>query len=381
MKWIAIGFLSLSFNLFTFSGCTTTKVRAPFQTQNKSNGNMTDSLDKSIKMTMKKYKINGLSLAVVSGGEIVKIGAYGFADIDKKKPVTPATLFQAASISKPITALGALVLVEKGVISLDSNVNDYLSTWKVDDNKFTTINKVTLRRILCHSSGLNVHGFRGYEIGSSVPSLLQILNGKNPANNEAVTVVYTPGTKWQYSGGGYTVLQQMIIDTTKKDFAQYMNESVLNPLKMLNSTFKQPLPRKMKKHAATGYYRYKEVKRKFHVYPELAAAGLWTTPSDLAKVVIAIQESYQNIHNPIISHDMTKTMLTDYINGDGLGLFVGTNTKNDKVFIHGGRNEGFDSFLYGECTSGKGMVIFINKNENRGALKEIQQLIKDEYKF
>ncbi|MEY2505600.1 MAG: hypothetical protein QOG27_1880, partial [Verrucomicrobiota bacterium] len=212
-----------------------------------------DQVDDVIREQMKKRGITGLSLAIIDGGKIVREQGYGFTDKSGKTPVTNSTLFQAGSISKAVAALGALHLVDKGLLSLDEDVNEKLRTWTLPQNKFTEARKVTLRLILSHSAGITVHGFPGYAIGAPLPTLIQILNGEKPANTAAIRVDQIPGTGWRYSGGGYQVMQQMVMDMTGKPFPKFMDETVLKPLGMVSSTYSQPLPDEMAVRAAKGY--------------------------------------------------------------------------------------------------------------------------------
>jgi CubicO group peptidase (beta-lactamase class C family) len=195
-----------------------------------------DKLDDFIGAVMHKRHIPGLSLAVIEDGKIVKAKGYGVADIASDTPVTTTTLFQAGSISKPVAAFGALHLVEKAQLSLDGDVNTQLKAWKVPENEFTRTNKVTLRRILSHSAGLTVHGFPGYARDEAQPTLVKVLDGVKPANTAAIRVDMVPGSKLRYSGGGYTVMQQLVMDVTAQPFPKFMQESVLSPLGMTNST-------------------------------------------------------------------------------------------------------------------------------------------------
>lgn len=199
------------------------------------------------------------------------------------------TLFQAGSISKPVAALAALRLVEQGKLSLDEDVNAKLVSWKVPGNEFTKEQKVTLRRLLTHSAGLTVHGFPGYAAGAQVPTLVQVLNGEKPANTPAIRVDTVPGRLWRYSGGGYTIMQQLLIDVTQKSFPELMRQLVLEPAGMKHSTYEQPLPPARAGEAATAHdANGQPVKGQFHTYPEMAAAGLWTTPTDLALLAIEL---------------------------------------------------------------------------------------------
>jgi CubicO group peptidase (beta-lactamase class C family) len=264
-------------------------------------------------------------------------------------------------------------------LSLDDDVNRSLKQWQVPENKFTKDEKVTLRRILSHSAGLTVHGFPGYDVDSRLPTLRQILDGARPANTPAIRVDVVPGSRSRYSGGGYTVMQQMMIDATGKAFPELMHETVLARLQMTASTYEQPLPADRVTLAATGYYPDgKGVKGKWHIYPEMAAAGLWTTPSDLARFAIAIQEALAAKSNPVITSSMTRRMLTVQKGNNGLGLFLNGIGKKLR-FEHGGRDAGFDTFLMAEAESGRGVVIMINMNDNTGAVNRMVEAVRKEY--
>jgi len=330
---------------------------------------------------MKKHHITGVSLALIENGEITKAKGYGFTEQSTTTPVTTSTLFQAGSVSKPVAALGALRLVEDRRLSLDEDLNRWLKQWKVPENDFTKDEKVTLRRILSHSAGLTVHGFPGYAVGAPMPTLVEILDGAKPANTAAIRVDVVPGSTSRYSGGGYTVMQQMMIDMTGKPFPQFMKESVLTPLRMAASTYEQPLPKDRGAAAATGYYANgKQVEGKWHIYPEMAAAGLWTTPSDLARFAIAIQQALAGKSNPVISQSMTRQMLTVQKGNSGLGLGLDGSGKTQR-FSHGGRDEGFDAFMLAYAESGQGVVIMINANDNSGAVNRIVDAVRREYNW
>jgi CubicO group peptidase (beta-lactamase class C family) len=200
-----------------------------------------DNVDDFVAAQMRDHGIVGLSLAIIDDGKIIKARGYGFTDKSGKTPITTSTLFQAGSVSKSVAALGALRLVEQGQLALDEDVNAKLQTWKVPENEFTKDEKVTLRRLLSHSAGLTVHGFPGYAVGSPVPTLVQVLDGEKPANTPAIRVDCVPGSQWRYAGGGYTVMQQLLIDVTGQPFPEFMQKSVLKPLGMAQSTYAQPL--------------------------------------------------------------------------------------------------------------------------------------------
>lgn len=328
---------------------------------------------------MQKRRIPGLSLAIIQDGKILKAQAYGFIDKDGKVPVTTNTLFQAGSVSKSVAAMGALYLVEQNKLFLDENVNVKLKSWKVPDNEFTNEKKVTLRGILSHTTGLTVHGFPGYAVGAKIPSVVQILDGTAPANTPPVRVDFVPGSRWRYSGGGYTVMQQLMVDVTGADFPAFMKKDVLSPLGMKNSTYQQPLPPELAKLTATGHYNNRSlVEGRWHIYPEMAAAGLWTTPSDLARFAISIQNAYAGKPGNVLSQSMTRQMLTDQKNRDGLGVFLQGDSTTLR-FGHNGRDEGFDALLTASVDKGKGIVIMINANDNSHMMGRIVDFIADYY--
>jgi CubicO group peptidase (beta-lactamase class C family) len=209
--------------------------------------------------------------------------------------------------------------------------------------------------------------------------LRQVLDGAKPANTAAIRVDVVPGSQWRYSGGGYTVMQQMMQDVTGRSFPELMEASVLTPLQMTASTYEQPLPAERAAMAATGYYANgKAVKGKWHVYPEMAAAGLWTTPSDLARFAIGLQAALAARSNPVISPSMTRQMLMLQKGNSGLGLFLKGSGKGLR-FDHGGRDEGFDALLMAEAETGHGVVIMINANDNSGAVNRMVEAVRKEY--
>jgi CubicO group peptidase (beta-lactamase class C family) len=339
-----------------------------------------DQVDEIINTQMKKRGITGLSLAIIDDGKIVREQGYGFTDKGEKTPVTASTLFQAGSVSKPVAALAALHLVDRGLLSLDEDVNTKLRTWTVPRNKFTDAHIVTLRLLLSHTAGMTVHGFPGYGVGAPLPTLIQVLNGEKPANSAAIRVDHIPGSQWKYSGGGYVVMQQMVLDVTGKPFPRFMDETVLKPLGMSSSTYSQPLPGEMAPKAAKGYGGIfgQSVNGGWHVYPEMAPAGLWTTAGDLARFAIGIQSSVAGHSNPVISQSLTRQMLTVEQMNYGLGLGVRGNGRTLR-FGHDGANAGFNAVMSAYAYAGKGAVVMINKNEHTDAMSQIFGCIAEQY--
>lgn len=341
-----------------------------------------DPIDDAVAALMTKRKINGLSLAVIQDGAIVKAQGYGFTDAAGKSPITTTTLFQAGSISKPVSALGLLALVEKGRLPLDADVNTALKSWKVPENDLTSQEKVTLRRLLSHSAGLTVHGFPGYAVGTPQPTLVQVLDGEKPANTPAIRVDLLPGSKWRYSGGGYTVAQQLAIDASGQAFPAFMQATVLKPLGMAASTFAQPLPEAQAALTATGHLPtgFRPVPGRWHIYPEMAAAGLWTTPTDLARFAIAVQDAFAGRATPVISAALTREMLTKQKGDFGLGLALAGEGSLAR-FSHGGRDQGFDAQMTAYVETRQGAVVMINANDNTGTLARVIEAIADAYRW
>jgi CubicO group peptidase (beta-lactamase class C family) len=324
------------------------------------------------------YATPGVSVAVINDGAIEWARGYGVTEAGGATPVTPHTRFQAASISKPVASLGALLLVSQGRLSLDEPVNARLTSWKVPDNEFTAKAPVTLRRLLSHTAGLTVHGFGGYSAGSAVPTLIQVLDGAKPANSAAVRVDVLPGSIYRYSGGGYTVAQQLMIDATGKPFPALMSELVLRPLGMTDSTYEQPLPPTLAGQAATGHRGDgKPIPGRYHTYPEIAAAGLWTTPTDLAKFAMEVQRALSGKPS-VIPGATARAMTTNVMDNYGLGLSL-SGTGEGARFGHGGSNKGFKCQMTGFISGGRGAVVMTNADRGSALSSEILRAIAREY--
>ena len=216
--------------------------------------------------------------------EVVAELGFGVRRAGTKDAVTPTTLFQAGSISKPVFATAVMRLVSSGVLDLDADVNDYLTSWRVPDSGGWTP-RITLRQLLSHSAATSIHGFPGYPAAGPWPTVTEVLDGVPPANTLPVVVEGVPGLHVRYSGGGTTIAQQVVTDVVGKPFPELMRELVLEPAGMSNSTFEQPLPAAIAERAAFGHpWNGVPVAGGWHVYPEMAAAGLWTTAGDLARL-------------------------------------------------------------------------------------------------
>lgn len=333
-----------------------------------------DSINYNIEERMRELGISGVSIAVINRGQIEWAKGYGVADSSENRSVTTETMFLAGSISKPVAAIRAHQLAEEGLINLDSNVNKYLASWKLPENDFTKKEKVTTRRILNHTAGLTVWGFPGYDKGDTIPSVSEVLDGKG--NTDSVRVYKEPAESWMYSGGGYTIMQLMITDQERKSFPEIMQSHVLDPLGMTVSTFKNPLPQQYHSIAATGYRANgDEVEGKWPIYPEMAAAGLWTTPSQLILWAKEIQQIQQTQKDGLLKVETVNEMLTPGMNNHGLGPAVSEHT-----FGHGGADEGFRANLTTWKEHPAAVVIMVN-SDNGSIIQEILLSIAKEYQL
>ncbi len=328
---------------------------------------------------MAALHVPGVSVAVIHDGKIE--WARGFGTTRAGGPaVTPDTLFQAASISKPVTALAVLHLADSGKLDLDADVNQYLKTWKVPANTFTEKTKVTLRELITHTAGMTVHGFPGYASDAARPTVVQVLNGQKPANTPAIVVDTMPGTNWRYSGGGFVVAQLLLEDVTGLTFPKLMHDIVLGPIGMTHSTYEQPLPQNRMGEVAMPYRQNGEAAPGGpHIYPEMAAAGLWTTPSDLARYAIEVQKDLAGKSNGVISAAMAREMVKPGMNRWGLGVETGGSAEHP-YFTHNGANDGFQCNLVA-YNNGDGAVIMTNSDTGGQLAAEILRTIAYEYKW
>jgi CubicO group peptidase (beta-lactamase class C family) len=334
----------------------------------------------SIEERLRFHKIPGASVAVIRDFKVEWARGYGFRDVQTREPVTERTLFQAGSISKPVAAMAALKKVEQGRLSLEEDVNAKLVSWKLPENEFTKQKKVTLANLLSHTAGLTVHGFPGYAAGEKIPTVPQVLDGAAPANTAPVRVDLEPGTRFRYSGGGTTIAQLMLTDTERKPFPDIMSETVLRPLGMSDSTYEQPLPPTRARQAATGHRADgSAVEGKFHVYPEMAAAGLWTTATDLAKFGIEVQLSLQGKSNKVLSKASVERMVTPFLPSSDVGLgFFSEQHGQNIYFGHNGADEGFRAQLLVHREKGYGAAVMVN-SDNSQVIGEIFRAIAREY--
>ena len=331
----------------------------------------------SILDRLRAYGVAGLSVAVIENGQLAWARGYGVADASTGAAVTPDTLFQAASISKPLAALGALLLVERGKLDLDGDVNRHLENWKIPQNAFTQAHPVTLRTLLDHSAALTDTAFDNYRPGQPLPALAEVLKH----HSATIRVESVPGLQHSYSGTGYVVLQQLMADVTGQPFDTFMQSEVLRPLGMAHSTFANPLSAALVRSAAMGHYSGGErLSGGYRVGPELAVAGLWTTPSDLARYIIQVQRWHAGERGGLIGPSLARQMLTPQSAYAGLGVVLSGEGEHVR-FGHDGFNEGFESGMVGYIHGGRGAVVMANSGFAYMLIKEVLGSIARVYRW
>jgi CubicO group peptidase (beta-lactamase class C family) len=344
---------------------------------------------------MKAYGVPGLSVAVVHNYQVAWAMGYGWADAKFQKPVTVETMFSAGSISKPVAAMAALKLVQDSKMQLDEPVNSYLKSWKVPDNDFTRKTPVTLRHLLSHTAGTTQHGLGGYTPDEPLPTLVQTLNGIPPAQTRPIIVNAMPGQEFRYSGGGTMVAQMAVMDVTGQRYTQFMEDTIFRKLGMVNSTYEQPLPPKAQRKASWAFSNQPWYKGMPYVYPDAAAAGLYTTPTDLAQFIIELQNALRGAKSRVLDQAHATMMVTPvkkdiepgfYRSDIGLGIFLLQRTDNRDApagvyFTHSGLNAGFTADFVGSLQDGNGVVVMINNDDAMGLVKEVMRSVAKTYKW
>lgn len=335
-----------------------------------------------IRQLLKQHNVPGVSVAIIKDFKLVSTIAHGIADADTGTPVTTDTLFQAASISKPVAAMVSLKAVQDQRFTLDQDVNTILKSWKLPDSPFMKERPVTPRALMSHTSGTgDGFGFPGYALGASLPTVPQILDGVQPPSNlRAVRLERAPLVGFKYSGGAVMIQQLALTEAIGKPFEQIAREWVLDPIGMTNSTFEQPLPAQREQQAARAHGRTgARMGDPWHVYPEQAAAGLWTTPTDLARFAIEVQLALLGKSARVLSPTTAREMVTPV----GVGPFaVGFQISKEGegwYFMHGGSNWGFQCDLMAHVVKGHGAVIMTNSDSGGALIKDLRKLIQQEY--
>lgn len=331
---------------------------------------------------MEDLSVPGVAVAVVEAGAVEWVRGYGVTSVEDVGSVTADTLFQAASISKPVTALVVLDLVDDGILDLDLDIADYLTSWAVPPSDEAGPTPITLRSLLSHTAGLTVGGFLGYDRAQEPPTLPEVLDGIG--NSDPVQVVAPVGSSYSYSGGGFVIVQQIIEDVTGRPFADVARARVLVPLGMDASTFEQPLPEPRLDEIASGHVDDEPLAGRFHVHPEQTAAGLWTTAGDLAEFVIGVQEVAGGERSEPASAFLVDEMLSPQVVGVetvGLAWFLDDAT-SPTWFRHFGANLGYQSFVSGSVEGRRGVVVLTNTFGSGDRLaSEIANAVADVYRW
>jgi CubicO group peptidase (beta-lactamase class C family) len=319
----------------------------------------------SISNKMFEYNIPAVSLAVIHQGKIEWADTYQNADF-REEELDCTSIFQAASLSKPVTFLAALRMHAAGEIDLDKNIQTYLKDFVIPQGKQTPENPVTFRNIFSHTSGITPGGYQGYARDIDAPSDLDILRGSDGVNSPAVEVINPPNETLSYSGGGYTLAELALQDIYNDAFSNIMKKWILEPAGMENSEFTQPLPDSQANRVAKGHTQSGEMlDGGWRNHPEQAAAGLWSNATDMAKFLLEIYNAYQG-KSAIFSPSDIKTILNHERDGLVYGFII-KRSEDDIAITHYGGNEGYRTGMTISLTSGNGLVYLIN-SDNGGAL-------------
>lgn len=320
---------------------------------------------------MRYYGIPGVSIALIEDGTLAWARGYGVCDVTSAVPVTSDTRFPVASLTKPIVGLTVLRLVQQGVLELDVDVNQYLTSWKLSETVHTRESKVTLRYLLSHGAGISTYGFWGYRPSKPIPTLLDVLDGLPPANSTPVRVVAKPGSRWSYSSGGYCIIQQLLCDVLGQPFPQLVADLVFAPLEMRASICAMLPPPELEASCAHGHDPTGgPIAERWRAHPELASSGVWSTPSDIAKLAIGLQRARTGEAQAILSTDLAEQMFTPQISNWGLGVAIDGAGLTAR-FAHGGAVVGFRSALVAYIDRGQGAVVTTNGDRGEELCVEV----------
>lgn len=329
---------------------------------------------------MKLHNVPAVSIAVIENNKLVWAKAYGNANISESKLVDINTIFQAASISKSVNSLAIMKLVENNKLDLNKDIRSYLKTWALPANEFSKNKIITIKNLLSHTAGISVHGYRGYSREDKIPNINEILDGRLPANNDPIKPILEPNQKLQYSGGGTLITRKIIEDNINSDYRKLLSSSVLQPLHMRRSTFYAPFETNEKNFASAYNKNGKAIQGKYHVYPEYAPDGLWTTATDLSKIIIEIQKSLKGENNSLLSQKLAVEMTTPVKDNCSLGVYI-REFGGDKYFYHTGSNEGYSCVYIGGISNGRGVVVLTNSDNGEALYVELLASISRVYNW
>ncbi len=318
---------------------------------------------------MIKYGLKGLSVAVFENYKLSWTETWGVKDVVSNGKIDVNTAFSAASIAKPITATLLAILEEKGLIDLKLPVDSYLKRWKLPNSKFTKDIDVTLEHLLSHTAGTSQHGFADYYIGDNLPTLVQSLEGNLPQNIQEIEFMFRPGSSWKYSGGGYVIAQVAVEDHLGKSLAELANEYLFYPLSLKNTTMKQPNEVGFLENVAKAHdYNGNILRTGIPITPQVAPSGLWTTPTDMATLMIEIQNALKGadtkVISPTVADRITEIVTMDLDADWSLGWERRYLFANYEWFSHGGSNSGIGGHIYATMQDGNGITFFGNGPNN-----------------
>ncbi len=347
--------------ILSISGC---QIRNKALSNKRDYSFLTDSLN--IEPQLEKYKLPGFSLVVFENYKIVYSHQFGLKSSNAKEKIDENTAFSTASISKPITALLCHILEEKGLINLSDPIDKYLKRWHLPKSKFTENNSPTWKQFFNHTSGTNQGGFADYYEGDTIPTIKQSLLGQIPRYDKEIEFLFTPGTSFEYSGGGYVIVQMALEDTLNKSMAELAQEYIFSPLGMKNTTMNQPNEKRFLTNVALVHDKDgKVIRTGLPITPQVGASGMWSTPTDLAKLSIEIQNALRNKNNKVISHQVAKkvtevTAFKNAVGGWSYGWQKSFGYSNYDWFSCNGSNTGVGGNILATMTDGNGMVYLAN---------------------
>ena len=335
----------------------------------------------TLQQILERFKVPGISIAVIHDFKVEWTKSYGLADVETHAPITADTLFQAASMSKPVAAMASLKATQLGKFGLDQDVNTILKSWRLPDSQFSGGSAVTPRMLMSHTSGTgDGYGFPGYEPGVPLPTQQQILDGNKPSVLGAVRLVRPPLTASQYSGGAVQIQQLALTDAAGMPFAKIMHDWVLAPIGMTHSSFEQPLPPNMQPKTARAHGPDgKSMGPRWHVYPEQAAAGLWTTAADYALFMVEVQKTLAGRSTTVLDRATMQNMVTPVGVGPYAVGFQVVQEGQGWYFKHGGANWGYRSFAIAHVAKGYGVVIMTNGENGSAVASEIVDRVAAAY--
>lgn len=325
---------------------------------------LTDSL--KIDEQLEKYKLPGFSVVVFENYQIVYSHQFGVKSANSPEKIDENTAFSTASISKPITALLCYLLEEKGLINLDNPIDNSLKRWHLPKSKFTENNNPTWRQFLNHTAGTTQDGFEDHYEGEKIPTLKESLLGKIPRYDKEIEFIFKPGTNWQYSGGGYTIIQMALEDTFNKSIAELAKEYIFVPLGLKNTTMIQPNEKGFLTNVAFVHDKDgKVLKTGLPITPQVAPSGMWSTPKELALIAIEIQNALRNKNNKVISHNVAKkvtqvTALKNAVGGWSYGWQKSFGYNNYDWFACNGSNTGVGGNVMATMKDGNGFAFLAN---------------------